>query len=69
MLAGGRIKKTRKTDIASKLRYELSSDVTNHWVSLQILYSFHLDTPFARLHALFDSCNVNDTCTGRLIPV
>ena len=42
MLAGGRITKTRKTDIASKLRHELSSDATSHWVTLQILYSFHL---------------------------
>ena len=43
MLAGGRITKTRKTDIASKLRHYLSSDITSsHRVALQILYSFHL---------------------------
>ena len=29
-VADGRITKTRKTDIASKLRHELSSDVTRH---------------------------------------
>ena len=42
MLAGGRITTTTKTDIAFKLRHELSSDVTSHRVTLQILYSFHL---------------------------
>ena len=41
MLAGGRITKTRETDIASTLRHELLSDVTSHRVTLQI-YSFHL---------------------------
>ena len=40
--AGGKIMKTRKTDIASKQHHELSSDVTSHRVILQILYSFHL---------------------------
>ena len=29
MLAGGRITKTRKTDIASKLRHESSGDLSN----------------------------------------
>ena len=29
MLAGGRITKTRKTDIASKLRHESSGDTSN----------------------------------------
>ena len=43
MLAGGRITETRKTDIASKLPHELSSEVTRHRVTLQILYSIHLD--------------------------
>ena len=42
MLAGGRITKIRKTDIASKLCHELSSDVTSHRVALQILYLFRL---------------------------
>ena len=42
MLAGGRITKIRKTDIAFKLRHELSIDVTSHRVIPQILYSFHL---------------------------
>ena len=42
MLAGGRITKTGKTDIASKLRHELSSDVTSYRVALQILHSVHL---------------------------
>ena len=42
MLAAGRITKTGKTDIASKLRHELSGDVTSHRVTLQILHSFHL---------------------------
>ena len=60
MLAGGRITKTRKADIASTLRHELSSDVTSHRVTLQILYSFHLDEwnfeyDMFRLTALFDA--------------
>ena len=42
MLAGGRITNTSKRDIAFKLRLELSSSVTSHQVTLQILYSFHL---------------------------
>ena len=41
MLASGSIMKTRKTDVASKLRPELWSDVTSYRVKLQILYSFH----------------------------
>ena len=34
MLAGRRITETRKTDIAFKLRQELSSDVASHRVTL-----------------------------------
>ena len=41
MLASGRIMQTRKTDVSSKLRPELWSDVTSYRVKLQILYSFH----------------------------
>ena len=35
-VAGGRIRRTRKTDLASKLRHELSGDVTNHRVTHKI---------------------------------
>ena len=42
MLVGGRITKTRKRDIASKLHHELSSCITSHRVTVQILYSFDL---------------------------
>ena len=55
MLAGGRITKTRKTDIASKLRHELSSDVASHRVTLQILYSNEYMICLVRLPALFDA--------------
>ena len=79
MLAGGRITKTRKTDMASKLRHNSS-------VTLQILYSFHLvqwnfEYDMFRttvrffwcmiilVEKFYNICNVNNICTGRLIPV
>ena len=55
MLPGVRIMKTRKTDIASKLRHELSSDVASHRVTLQILYSNEYMICLVRLPALFDA--------------
>ena len=36
MLAGGKITRTRKTDLASKLHHELLSDVTSHRVTHEI---------------------------------
>ena len=85
MLAGGRITKTKKTDKTSKLRHKLSSDVTSHRVTLQILYLLNLvEWNFgymfrttARIiwcmvilvNKFYNICHVNSTCTGRLIPV
>ena len=64
-------------------RHELSSDVMSHWVTLQILYSFHLvEWNFEYMFCTtarfvwcmiilvgksYNICNKNNTCTGRLI--
>ena len=86
MLAGGRIMKTRKKDIASQLRHEYSSGVTSHRVTLQILYSFHLvkrnfeydkfrTTPrfvwcmIILVDKFYNICDINNTSTGKLMPV
>ena len=42
VLAGGRITKAKSTDITSKLHHDLSGDVANHRVALEILCTFHL---------------------------